>query len=118
MDCRGEPAGGPTVSEVAWRWQVCPQQVRGCRRAARTEALTLRSAALPADTPDFVPVATGATVMTAPSDRPEPTPDRRPWVASALPVEIELAGAKVRVADNIDGARLTEVLRAMRASAA
>jgi len=39
-------------------------------------------------------------------------------VASALPVEIELAGAKVRVADNIDGARLTEVLRAMRASAA
>jgi transposase len=101
-------APGARVSEVARRWQVCPQQVFGWRREAR-HALTV----LPEQAPN--PVANGfVPIVSAP--RP---PKAMPHKAAAAPViEVKLAGAVVRVvAGADDGGQLTAVLRAIRASA-
>jgi transposase len=93
---------GVRVSEVARRWQVCPQQVFAWRHAARRDVAAMpRETASPAAA-EFVPIVTEA----APSE------------ASTVPViEVKLAGAVVRVAGGMDGALLTAVLRAVRASA-
>jgi transposase len=102
---------GARVSEVARRWQVCSQQVFGWRRAAyravTTVATTTTAEAPP---PDFVPIMTDATL---------PTPAQRATPPSVAPaIEVKLAGAVVRVASGMDdAAQLTEVLRAVRASA-
>jgi transposase len=103
-------APGARVSEVARRWQVCPQQLFGWRRQALregddhrgTEAVDGRHAA-------FVPL-----VM----DAQPPPPSAS--VSEAMPstIEVRLAGAVVRVAAGTDAALLTAVLRAVRASAA
>jgi transposase len=87
---------GTVVADVARRWQVSSQQVFTWRREMR------RGAAAPQD---FVPiVAEPPTVEPARSDAP--------------PIEVELAGAVLRIAPGTDGALLTTVLRAIRASAA
>ena len=99
-------APGARPSEVARRWQICPQQVFAWRREARMGLLALPSevaASLPAD-PGFVPILTEPAV---PSVAPAP--------ASAI--EVEIAGAVVRVPPGMDAALLTSVLRAVRASA-
>ena len=90
---------GARVADVARRWQLCPQQVFGWRREARN-AMTEKPA------PTFVPiVAEGGSTAAR--------------VAPAAPViEVKLAGAVVRVVGGQDdGAQLTTVLRAVRASA-
>lgn len=94
------------VSDVARRWQVCPQQVFGWRRAARVDsAATAVSPGDPAAV-NFVPIVTGALPGSAPRPANEPS------------IEIELAGAVVRVGSGLDDAkRLTAVLWAVRASA-
>ena len=51
-------APGACVSEVARRWQVCPQQVFGWRRAARRDAAAAPSAATATLAPGFVPIVT------------------------------------------------------------
>jgi transposase len=93
---------GARVSEVARLWQVCPQQVFAWRHAARREvATTPRETTSPAAVA-FVPIVS----ETAPPE------------ASTVPgIEVTLAGAVVRVACGMDGALLTAVLRAVRASA-
>ena len=63
-------------------------------------------AAFSAD-PGFVPILTEPAM---PSVVPAPTP--------ALAIEVEVAGAVVRVLPGMDAALLTSVLRAVRASAA
>jgi transposase len=90
------------VSEVARRWQVCPQQVFAWRHAARRDVAAMpRETASPASA-EFVPIVAEAV----------------PSEASTVPViEVELAGAVVRVAGGMDGSFLTAVLRAVRASA-
>ena len=95
-------APGARVSEVARPWQVCPQQAFAWRHAARREAPTP-----PPDTTSpaavaFVPIIT------------DPAP---PEPSTAPAIEVKLAGAVVRVACGMDGALLTAVLRAVRASA-
>jgi transposase len=87
---------GARVADVARRWQVCSQQVFGCRRAARREVTTASG---------FVPIVTDVPVTAVPH--------------TATPViEVRLAGAVVRVAPGVDDtAHLTAVLRAIRASA-
>ena len=98
---------GASVSAVARRWQVCPQQVFGWRRQARVGVgvgRQLRSherfeAA-------FVPIVTDVA----------PTSSRAELPASAA-IEVKLAGAVVRVTSGTDAALLTAVLRAVRASA-
>src|SRR5580704_2172050 len=92
-------APGARVSEVARRWQVCPQQVFAWRHAARADvsAMPREPASQPAA--GFVQIITEATLAT-------PT---------AQVIEVTLAGAVVRVASGMDDATLTAVLRAVRA---
>jgi transposase len=98
---------GARVADVARRWQLCPQQVFGWRREARG-AMTAKPAVSQA--PGFVPIVA--------EDAPAAAATR---AAPALPVaviEVKLAGAVVRVVGGQDdGAQLTAVLRAVRASA-
>ena len=95
-------APGARVSEVARRWQVCPQQVFAWRHAARREATTMPRETTSSAAVAFVPIVT----ETAP-----------PEALAAPAIEVKLAGAVVRVACGMDGALLTAVLRAVRASA-
>ena len=96
---------GARVSEVARRWQICSQQVYGWRRTMRQD---LASAAGTTATPGFVPIVSEA-VPAAMVQR----------AASGPPgIEVELAGAVVRISSGMDDAgQLTAVLRAVRASA-
>ena len=107
---------GAVVSAIARRWQVCPQQVFGWRRAARAGDVALptkpeRSA--------FVPIVSAAACpMVTEAVPPTPAMTAPPVSPSVPAVEVALAGAVVRVASGTDGALLTAVLRAVRASAA
>jgi transposase len=98
-------APGARVTEVARRWQLRPQQVFAWRREAR-EAIAAPPAA--SGVAGFVPiVAQDAPAAIAPRATP-----------AAPVIEIKLAGAVVRVVSGQDdGAQLTAVLRAVRASA-
>ena len=102
-------APGAVVTEVARRWQVCPQQVFDWRRQARiAEPVTTSPASL-----DFVPI-----VAEAPPAGSEPVPSATPPPSPALPIELTLAGAVLRIPPGTDDAALlTTVLRAIRASA-
>jgi transposase len=92
---------GARVSEVARRWQVCPQQVFAWRRAARRDgAVDPRERASP-EAASFVPIVADATA----SEPPPPV------------IAVKLAGAVVQVSCGMDSALLTTVLRAIRASA-
>src|SRR5580693_358758 len=83
-------------------WEVGPQQVFAWRHAARREVPTTpRETTSPAAVA-FVPIVT----ETAPTE-----------ASTAPAIEVKLAGAVVRVACGMDGALLTAVLRAVRASA-
>jgi transposase len=102
-------APGAVVSEVARHWQVCPQQVFGWRREARAGLLALPSdVAGPAELA-FVPIVA--------EPAPPPPVEAAAAVPSAPAIEVEIAGAVVRVVPGTDGALLTAVLRAVRASA-
>ena len=93
-------APGAVVSQVARRWQIAPQQLFTWRRQARAAA---RRAAT-AGALSFAPIV---------ADAPAAEPDRPQAV-----IEVEVAGAVVRVPSGADAVLLTAVLRALRASAA
>ena len=95
-------APGVVVSEVARRWQVSPQQLFTWRRRARAAA---RRAAT-AGALSFVPIVADAPAPAAEPDRPQAV------------IEVEVAGAVVRVPSGADAVLLTAVLRALRASTA
>ena len=97
---------GARVSEIARRWQVCPQQVFGWRRQARPDLSG--SAAQPAACllPPFVPLEVEAA----------PTAKSAVATAPSSAIEIQLAGAAVRVVSGVDGELLIVVLRAVRCS--
>jgi transposase len=99
---------GARVSEVARRWQVCPQQVFGWRRGARLPTTVELSKVSDALAHDFVPIV--AAVLRSPA------PARK--AASVPVIEVQLEGAVVQVSELGDGAAFTAVLRAIRASAA
>lgn len=84
---------GAVIAEVARRWQVCSQQVFTWRREMRHNA-----------PPAFVPIV----AQPGPAPR-EPTPSPC--------IDIQVAGALVRVSPDTDPALLVMVLRALRASA-
>ncbi len=101
-------APGARPSEVARRWQICPQQVFAWRREARAGLLALpaQGAVVVPPGPDFVPI------------HAEPAlPPAAPVPVSPPAIEVEVAGAVVRVLPGMDAALLTSVLRAVRASA-
>ena len=106
-------APGASPSAVARSWQVCPQQLFTWRRQARAGQLALPSdlAVALVSEPALVPIL---------ADRPVPAPALPPEIAAAPPgpIEIEVAGAVVRVSAGLDATALTTVLRAVRASAA
>ena len=107
---------GAVVSAIARRWQVCPQQVFGWRRAVRAGDVALPTKP---DGPAFVPIVSAAPgPMVTEAASPTPTMTAPPALPSAPAVEVTLAGAVVRVASGTDGALLTAVLRTVRASAA
>jgi transposase len=83
------------------RRQVCPQQVFTWRREMRVGA---------AGRLDFVPIVP-ATAMHVPEPLAAPA-------CSSPSIEVELAGAVLRVVPGTDADLLTTVLRAIRASAA
>ena len=88
---------GAVVSEVARRWQVCPQQVFTWRREARSGQLALPEPEDGGGEPAaFVPIVAGPGVPR------EPTP------AATPAIEIVLAGAVVRVLPGVDTNLLTE----------
>jgi transposase len=92
---------GARLSEVARRWQICPQQIYGWRRATCQDVKATGSGPL-----GFVPIV---SEVVSPTSAPRGT--------SITPViEIRLAGAVVRVSGMDDTARLAAVLRAVRAS--
>ena len=95
-------APGAVVSQVARRWQIAPQQLFTWRRQARAAA---RRAAT-AGALSFVPIVADAPAPAAEPDRPQAA------------IEVEVAGAVVRVPSGADAVLLTAVLRALRASAA
>lgn len=99
-------AVGAKVSEVARRWQVCPQQVFGWRREMRVEQCKPVGDAVVTSAPAFVPIVTD----TAPSVQSAST------VPPSPRIEIEVCDAVVRVVAGLDGTMLTSVLRAVRAS--
>jgi transposase len=109
---------GASISEVARRWQVCPQQVFTWRREARAGHLVLPSeASVPSG---FVPILAERPAplpVTVGEDAVGPTAKCTAKTASAPVIEIKLAGMVVRVRVGTDRALLTEVLRAVRASA-
>jgi transposase len=105
---------GVTVTEVARRWQVCPQQVWGWRREAREGHLTLPMDG--EDAPNFVPIMTEAAPGSVEAERNSDNGASK--LMSPPTIEIRLAGAVVRVVVGTDGSLLTDVLRAVRASAA
>ena len=99
---------GARVSEVARRWQVWPQQVFGWRREARRDMVAEASKPRAGQTSDFVPILSAAQ---------PPATLARKALAAAPVIEVKLAGAMVRISGLGDGADLTAVLRAIRASA-
>ena len=104
-------APGARPSEVARRWQICSQQVLTWRREARAGLLVLpgeAGTAIPAD-PGFVPIRAEPAL---PPVAPAPAPVLSPAI------EVEVAGAVVRVPPGMDAALLASVLRAVRALAA
>ena len=113
---------GASISEVARRWQVCPQQVFTWRREARAGHLVLPSeAAVRSGGSGFVPIVSEERAplpVTVGEDAVGPTSKCTARTASAAVIEIKLAGVVVRVGVGTDRALLTEVLRAVRASAA
>jgi transposase len=92
------------VSEVARRWQICPQQVFGWRRQARVDVMGAPPEPMLHASPAFVPMVT----ETAGSAVSALTP---------TVIEIKMAGAVVRIVSGMDTTLLSEVLRAVRASA-
>jgi transposase len=110
-------APGASVSEVARRWQVCPQQVFTWRREAREGHLVLPGAASAPSFVPLVPLVPEAPVI-ATGSRREAVPDQAVRPAGGPCIETRLGGAVVRVSVGADGALLTQVLRAVRASAA
>ena len=109
---------GATVTEVARRWHVCPQQVWGWRRDARDGHFAL-PAGVGATTamPPFVPIVTALPRVGGAVAGEVARQDRTRRATAATSIEIRLADAVVQVALGTDGALLTDVLRAVRASA-
>ena len=94
-------AARANVSAVARRYGLRPQQVYAWRRLAREGRLSL-----PAEEEiGFVPV------IATDGERPPAAPSPRSGV-----VEIEIAGAVIRVGAGVDTRLLCEVLRAVKAA--
>ena len=98
-------APGAVVSDVAHRWRIAPQQLSTWRRQARAAALE-------------TPVAGALSFVTVVGDAAAPVPSPAGGEMERAAVEVEIAGAVVRVSPGVGDGLLTAVLRAVRASSA
>jgi transposase len=111
---------GASVSDVARRWQVCSRQVFTWRREARAGHLVLPSEMAACAETSFVPIIAETDPET---DKREGDSAATATGGAAKPstgacIEVRLAGATIRVAAGADCTLLTDVLRALRKSAA
>ncbi|PBB28774.1 MAG: transposase [Mesorhizobium sp.] len=101
---------GETVSAVARRYALSPQQLFAWRRAARQPL-----AASPAPEPLFVPA-----VVTAPPPEPAPKrpaqPRKRKASRDAGLIELEIDGIAMRVGRGADARTVAAVIRALKAT--
>ena len=98
--------GGETVSAVARRHGLTPQQLFGWRRQARRQPEAVAGESR----------ATFAPVIVEPNSACPPTAVAAGRRGEFLPIEIVIGMAMVRVPPGIDPATLTTVLRAVRAA--
>lgn len=88
-------SGDESVCAVARRHGLTPQQLFTWRRLARAEP--------------------SATFVPAVLDRGFPEPPKRPRRRSgAAPIELEVAGAVIRVGDGADAATVAAIVRALK----
>jgi len=99
---------GETVSAVARRYALSPQQLFAWRRAAR-----LPLAEAPAPEPLFVPA-----VIAAPMSEPARLPKQRKRKAArdAGVIELEIDGVAMRVGRGADARTVAAVIRALKAT--
>lgn len=94
------------VTQVAQRHGCRPQQIHDWRRLARTGALALPAPIGGERAPAFVPIVVDA-------EAPRPT---LPVASASFDLEVEIAGATVRVRGHADVGVLTDVFTALRRS--
>jgi transposase len=94
------------VTQVAQRHGCRPQQIHDWRRLARTGSLALPAPVGGEPAPAFVPIVVDAIA-------PRPT---LPAASASFDLEVEIAGATVRVRDCTDVGMLTDVFTALRRS--
>ena len=97
---------GVRVSDVARRWQLHPQQLFGWRCQARKRAVPPGHALASDPGQSFVPIMVERDTRAAGADA----------ASNRSSIEIELAGAVVRVRCGVAGEFLSIVLRAVRRS--
>jgi transposase len=94
------------VTQVAQRHGCRPQQIHDWRRLARTGALALPAPIGGEPAPTLVPIVVDAVA-------PRPT---LPAASASFDLEVEIAGATVRVRGRADVGMLTDVFTALRRS--
>lgn len=113
---------GASVSDVARRWQVCSQQVFTWRREARAGHLVLPSEMAACAETSFVPMIAETDPDTHKREREGDSAATATGGAAKSStgacIEVRVAGATIRVTAGADCALLTDVLRALRQSAA
>ena len=108
--------GSDSVSRIARRHGLLPQQLFTWRREARQSALSPAFAAVAvapreADPPDTKPATLPAKVSRVRSDRP-----KKKTGPTVTMMEIEASGIKVRVLHGADSATVAAIVRALKAT--
>lgn len=101
---------GETVSAVARRHALSPQQLFAWRRAAR---LPLEET--PAPEPLFVPAVVAAPISERAARQP-PKPRKRRATRDAGVIELEIDGVAMRVGRGADARTVAAVIRALKAA--
>ncbi|MDN5929405.1 MAG: transposase [Hyphomicrobiales bacterium] len=101
---------GETVSAVARRYALSPQQLFAWRRAARQPL-----AKVPASESLFVPAVIAAPMSEPPAKGP-PKQRKRKTVRDAGVIELEIDGVAMRVGRGADAKTVAAVIRALKAT--
>lgn len=101
---------GETVSAVARRYALSPQQLFAWRRAAR-----LPLDETPAPEPLFVPAVVAAPISER-AARQLPKPRKRKAARDAGVIELEIDGVAMRVGRGADARTVAAVIRALKAA--
>lgn len=101
---------GETVSAVARRYALSPQQLFAWRRAAR-----LPLDETPAPEPLFVPAVVAAPISERAARQP-PKPRKRKAARDAGVIELEIDGVAMRVGRGADVRTVAAVIRALKAA--